>query len=117
MYEDLRESSIFDPLRAYEVFQDRVALQDRLKGLVKDANIFDSHIRSQHLGKYLLERVDYALQHSSDEDFDIKSFNLWVDGKGPDGKWSEKSDFLGGNVCKTAWLGVLCAKKFFQDEM
>lgn len=24
---------------------------------------------------------------------------------------------MGGNVCKTTWLGVTCAKKFFQDEI
>ena len=115
--EDLRGSSAFDPSGADEVLKDRVALQDRLKRLVIDASISESHIRCQHLGKYLLERVNYALQHSDDEDIDIRSFNLWSDGEGPDGEWSEKSEFLGGNVCKTAWLDVPCAKKLFQDEM
>jgi serine/threonine protein kinase len=115
--EDLRDTSTFDPSSTDEVFKDRVALQDRLKGLVSDANISSCHIRSQCLGMYLLGRVKWALRWSTDEDFDVRSFNLWPDGNGPDGEWSGKSNLLGGNVCKTTWLDVPCAKKLFQDEM
>ena len=118
MYEDLRKSSTSDPLSADEVSKDLVALQDRLKGLVNATSISSaSHILSQHFGKYLLGRVAFALPHTDDEDFDVRNFNLWSDGNGPIGEWSPESEPLGGNVCKTTWLDVPCAKKFFKDEM
>ncbi|KAG0581362.1 hypothetical protein KC19_4G245200 [Ceratodon purpureus] len=120
VYDDLRKTSTFDPPSADEVLKDRIALHDRLKNLVvNDANyISDGHIRSQHLAKYLLRRMIHSLdQHSDAEDFDVQAFNLWSDGKGPIGEWSEKSEYLGGNVCKTTWLDVPCAKKLFKDEM
>jgi hypothetical protein len=50
-------------------------------------------VRSQHLGKHLLGRLNSGLQQSTkDEDFDVRTFCLWPDGKGPSGEWSEKSE-------------------------
>ncbi|KAG0579444.1 hypothetical protein KC19_4G099300 [Ceratodon purpureus] len=112
---DLRESSTFEPPIKEEVHNDQIVLYERLRGLVTGNSSAD--IRSQHLGKYLLRRLDYVLQQSIDDDFDVRNYILWPDGKGPDEEWSEKSDFLGGNVCKTSWLDVPCAKKLFQDEI
>ncbi|KAG0620858.1 hypothetical protein M758_4G250000 [Ceratodon purpureus] len=119
LYDDLRKASTFDPPSADEVLKDRIALHDRLKDFVmNDANhISDGHIRSQHLAKYLLRRLTHSFQHSDAENFDVQAFNLWSDGEGPSGEWSEKSEYLGGNVCKTTWLDVPCAKKLFKDEM
>jgi serine/threonine protein kinase len=117
LFEDLRKTPTFDPPSVDEVFKDRVALQARLMGLVNDVNLSSNHIRSQYLGKYLLGRVNSAFRNSGGEDFDVRSFNLWSDGKGPDGEWSKESEYLGGNVCKTTWLDVPCAKKLFKDEM
>jgi hypothetical protein len=60
-FADLCETSTFDPSSADKVFKDQVALHDRLIGLVNDVSLSSSHIQSQHLGRYMLERVICAL--------------------------------------------------------
>ena len=116
-FHDLRLTSTFEPPSADEILKDQVALRDRFNRLVNVTSGSSSRTRSQHLAWYLLGRLNYILQQSNHEGFDVRTFSLWSDGKGPDGEWSKELEALGGNVFTTTWLDVPCAKKLFKDEM
>ena len=115
-FQDLRGTSTFDPPTSAEVMRDRVALLQRYQSFVDTSSNPDSiEIQKQHLAKYLMRRLSSFMPQSNMEDFDAMHLRLWPDGRSPVDEWGKDSAFLGGNVCKTTWLNVPCAKKMFND--
>jgi serine/threonine protein kinase len=114
-YQDLRQTSTFEPPTSAEVVQDRMALVQRYQKFVDNLYNSDALIRKQHLAMYLLRRLKYVASQSSIDDFDMTTENSWPYGRNPGDEWGKNSEFLGGNVCKTTWLDVPCAKKVFED--
>ncbi|KAG0623911.1 hypothetical protein M758_3G210800 [Ceratodon purpureus] len=115
LVEDLRLSSEFEPPSSDEVLEDQIVLLKRYKDFIDDSKSSSSCMRQVYLARHLLRRLEHVHLRNNIEDFDMSTSSLWPDGKSPDDEWGKNSDFLGGNVCKTTWLGVPCAKKVFND--
>ncbi|KAG0576703.1 hypothetical protein KC19_5G101300 [Ceratodon purpureus] len=115
LYQDLRRTSTFEPPTSAEVMQDRIALLQRYQDFLSAALTSQSNYRKHHLARHLLRRLKYITSQSNGEDFDVCAVTPWPDGNCPGDEWGKNSEFLGGNVCKTTWLDVPCAKKTFND--
>ncbi|KAG0576705.1 hypothetical protein KC19_5G101500 [Ceratodon purpureus] len=114
-YEDLRQTSTFEPPTSAEVMHDRMELLQRYQNLLDKSESSDALIRKQHLATHLLRRLSHMTKRPNIEDCDDCDLSLWPDGKSSGDEWGKNSVFLGSNVYKTTWLDVPCAKKMFDD--
>ncbi|KAG0598648.1 hypothetical protein M758_12G090800 [Ceratodon purpureus] len=137
--EDLRQSPMFMPATASDVYEDQQDLQKRLEELAKKPScilrkrskrsggvkLLD-HVRSekaaltQCLARYTLVKLKCTSEQSQVNALDTCSTIFWVKETEPSGTWGNYKLLGSGSgasgVCSTTWLGVPCAKKEFHAQ-
>jgi serine/threonine protein kinase len=121
--EDLRQSSMFLPATANDVYEDQQDLQRRLEDLAKKPS---STLRSekaalmQCLARYMLVKLKCTSEQSQINTLDTCSTIFWAKETEPSGTWGNYKFLAAGagsnGVCSTTWLGVPCAKKEFHGD-